>query len=111
LVYITSDIYSLLFPQDKGLIGKYDHLLYLFATKFNFEKLLLLDLNTSLIWIICSLLLQIHVVMRIAFEKASSPQLFPERNILICALGLFFLGSMLLNIFVDKIIDMNFVQG
>jgi len=64
-----------------------------------------------MIWLVCSLILQTHILMRIAMEKATAPELFPERNTLICAVGLFFLGSMVLNAFSDRFFDLDFIGG
>ena len=85
LVYLISDLYNLLFPWNR-------------------------DLNTSMVWMVCALLLQIHVLLRITFEKFSA-QLYAERNTLICVFGLFFIGSLLLNAFADKILDLEFAGG
>uniref|UniRef100_A0A915N3T3 Uncharacterized protein n=1 Tax=Meloidogyne javanica TaxID=6303 RepID=A0A915N3T3_MELJA len=69
------------------------------------------DLNASMIWTFCALILQIHILLNIAFEKVSIAELFPERNTLICATGLFFLGSLLFNAFADQFLDIEISKG
>nr|CAD2183673.1 unnamed protein product [Meloidogyne enterolobii] len=85
-VFVLSDLYNLVFPENK-------------------------DLNASMIWTFCALILQIHILLNIAFEKVSLAQLFPERNTLICATGLFFLGSLLFNAFADQFLDIEISKG
>lgn len=64
-----------------------------------------------MIWTFCALILQIHILLNIAFEKVSLAELFPERNTLICATGLFFLGSLLFNAFADQFLDIEISKG
>uniref|UniRef100_A0A914KU26 Uncharacterized protein n=1 Tax=Meloidogyne incognita TaxID=6306 RepID=A0A914KU26_MELIC len=85
-VFVLSDLYNLVFPENK-------------------------DLNASMIWTFCALILQIHILLNIAFEKVSLAELFPERNTLICATGLFFLGSLLFNAFADQFLDIEISKG
>ncbi|KAL7073624.1 hypothetical protein ACQ4LE_007120 [Meloidogyne hapla] len=85
-VFVLSDLYNLFFPENK-------------------------DLNASMIWTFCALILQINILLNIAFEKVSIAELFPERNTLICATGLFFLGSLLFNAFSDQFLDIEFTEG
>ncbi|KAF7634672.1 hypothetical protein Mgra_00005920 [Meloidogyne graminicola] len=86
IIFILSDLYNF----SRHILSK----LFIFEKIF-FEGL---DLNASLIWTFCALILQINVLLNIAFEKLTVVELFPERNTLVCASGFLFFTFLKFNL-------------
>ncbi|KAL3084193.1 hypothetical protein niasHT_039319 [Heterodera trifolii] len=85
-VFLISDAFCLLFPESKAV-------------------------NTSAIWVVGALILQIHIITKISLQKLAASELLTERNTLLCASALFFLLAITFCAFSDKIVDLNFDQG
>ena len=87
-----------------------------------------LALNTSLLWVLAALILQINVkhsftskfknpffasqiLAKITFQKMAAQELIVERNTLLCASALLFLASVTFCAFCDKFADISIGEG